>query len=539
MNVRSFLHTRSISFRLYLIIIPTIALVITILGYLDGRFYARVLESQVEESTQGIAGQLADDLARQNAPTNPDRIRRWLGELVESNFYIQRIDVYRLSGGGLVRFVTTSTSQIQPIAVDELAAVRESKSMVVRVYQEKERLLKVIAPIRSAEGTNGCVTVTATLKQSDLIREVHDRVAAFMVPISVFLLVLTLHFLFSRVLTRRMDRLIHAINQARTGDLAKRAAVERRDELGIIAQRYNEMMEEIEKASLERDRLLEELRDFNAQLQDRVREATGELSSANERLRQVNQDLIDAQRRLTRAERAAVAGQMAAAFAHEIGSPLSAISTHLDLMSEDLALSPDTQHRLKLIQEQVDRITIFVEELLSETRLSAAARGPVQINQLLQQLLLFMEQHLERNHVEVETRFSPDLPDLEANPQQLQQVFLNLLNNACDAMPRGGVVKVETDVYELDGERFVAAIVTDNGIGIPQEKQGRIFEPYFTTKDLHRGTGLGLSIAAKIVRQHDGTIELESAPGKGARFTVRFRVPVPTLEVSQAALAER
>ncbi len=538
MSFRKFLQTRSISFRLYLIIIPPTVLAISLLGYLDGRVAKRMLDARVEESTRTIANQLASDLAQKNAPSNPERVRIWTSELVDSNFFIVRIDIYHISGDGLTRWVTTSSSRAQPITVDELAAIRESRTLVIQQFQEQERLLKVIAPIHTEAGTTGCVTVTSTLNQSDLVGEVHDRIALFMVPAAVLLVILMLHYLFTKVLTQRIDRLIQVMTQARSGNLGKRAPVERQDELGVIAKRYNEMMEEIERASLERDRLLDELQEFNIQLQGKIRDATQELFSANEQLRQVNQDLLETQRRLTQSERAAVAGQMAATFAHEIGSPLSAISTHLELMGEN-EISPDTRHRLRLIQEQVSRITGFVEELLSETRLSAAPRGPVQLNKLLQQLLLFLEQHLEGNHIEVETRFAQDLPEIEANAEQLQQVFLNLLNNACDAMPAGGTVKVETSTSADPEGRYVQVSVSDNGVGIPKEKQGRIFEPYFTTKDLRRGTGLGLSIAAKIVRQHDGSIDLESAPGEGARFTLRFRVPVPSLHLPQEALAER
>ncbi len=538
MNLRQFLQTRSVSFRLYLIIIPTTIVAISLVGYMDGRFAARMLDSQVEESSVRIADQLAEDLSRRTAPRNPDRVKNWLGELVESNFYILRIDVYHLAGSGLTRWVTTSTSQVEPITVDEMAAIQESKPKVVQQFQERQRLLKVIAPIRNETGTSGCVTVISTLKQSDLVGEVHERIALFLVPSAVLVMIVMLHYLFTRVLTRRIGRLTHVMTQARSGNLAKRVPVERRDELGIIAERYNEMMEEIERAALERDRLLEELQNFNVLLQGKIRDATSELSSANEQLRQLNQDLVETQLRLTQYERTAMAGQMAATFAHEIGSPLSAISTHLELMAEDTAVPADSRRRLELIQEQVSRITGFVEELLTDTRLSAAARAPVQLNKLLQQLLLFLEQHLEKCHVNVETRFSPDLPEIDANAQQLQQVFLNLLNNACDAMPAGGTVRVETSPYDGADGKYVAVSVADSGIGIPEEKQERIFEPFFTTKNLRRGTGLGLSIAAKIVREHSGTIELESAPGKGAKFTLRFRGRVSPIEIPQEVLGE-
>jgi len=536
--LRKYFWMRSISFRLHLFIVTTIVLTVFLVSYLDSRVSIRLIDSEIERDASTTALQLAEDLARGDAPTEPATIQTWLRRSMETEAYIARIDIYRAAGSDLERFVTTSSSKSQPVAVDESTAIRDSRVLTVPLYQDRERFVKVIVPFTDSSGIKSCVSLIASLRQSELVGKIHSRIAYFLVPGSVLLTMVLLHFLFTRLLIRRFDRLIAAMNEASRGNLQIRAPAEHEDEIGIIAGRYNEMMEQIELASRERDRLLEEQKTFNVQLREKVREATREISETNETLRQVNEDLLDTQRRLTRAERAAVVGQMAATFAHEIGSPLSAISTHLELMSEDATISDGTRRRLKLIQDQVSRITRFVEELLSETRVSLQAYSPVQLNHILQQLLLFLEQHLTRQRVKVETRFSPDLPEIEANPQQLQQVFLNLLNNASDAMPQGGTVLVETSSYsDPDGSTYVVASVTDSGTGIAEEKQSQIFEPFFTTKELHRGTGLGLSIAANIIRQHQGTIELHSAPGKGTTFTIRFRVPAPLSLASEKALA--
>ncbi len=537
-RLRKYFWMRSISFRLHLFIVTTIVFTVLLVSYFDSRVSIRLIDSEIERDASTTALQLAEDLARGDAPTEPATIQMWLRRSMETESYIARIDVYRAAGSDLERFVTTSSSKSQPVAVDESTAIRDSRVLTVPLYQDRERFVKVIVPFTESSGVKSCVSLIASLRQSELVGKIHNRIAYFLVPGSVLLTMVLLHFLFTKLLIRRFDRLIAAMNEASRGNLQIRAPAEHEDEIGIIAGRYNEMMEQIELASRERDRLLEEQKTFNVQLREKVREATREISETNETLRQVNEDLLDTQRRLTRAERAAVVGQMAATFAHEIGSPLSAISTHLELMSENATISDDTRRRLKLIQDQVSRITRFVEELLSETRVSLQAHSPVQLNHLLQQLLLFLEQHLTRQRVKVETRFSPDLPEIEANPQQLQQVFLNLLNNASDAMPHGGTVLVETSSYSgPDGSTFVVASVTDSGTGIAKEKQSQIFEPFFTTKELHRGTGLGLSIAAKIIRQHQGTIELHSDPGKGTTFTIRFLVPAPLSLASEKALA--
>jgi two-component system, NtrC family, sensor kinase len=521
-KLRRLLQMRSISFRLHLFVVVTMVLTVLAVSYFDSRVSVRMMDDQIRRNAAGDAAHWATELSRREPPLDAATLQSWLRISMESEPYIVRADVYRLSGGNLKRFATTSGIESQTVAFDEIAAVKEGRTRTAFPYGDSERFVKIAVPFVDRTGTRGCVSVLASLNQSDDIGKIHGRIAYLLVPGSVLLSVILLHFLLTRLLVRRFNRLIAAMNAARRGDLAIRAPAGREDEIGIIAQRFNEMMDQIELASSQRDRLLEEQKTFNTQLQEKVREATEELSAANQKLRQVNEELVEVQRRLTQSERTAVAGQMAATFAHEIGSPLSAISTHLQLMAEDPALPEDTQQRLTLVQDQVSRIAGFVEELLSEARLSMQTRSPVQLNQILRQLLFFLEQHLAKCRIKVETKLSPDLPTIEANPQQLQQVFLNLLNNACDAMPEGGKVCIETSVKTEGDGTYVAASIADDGIGIPEEKQGHIFEPFFTTKDLHRGTGLGLSIAARIVRQYNGTIELLSAPGAGARFTIRF-----------------
>ena len=129
-NLRNFIHTRSISFRLYLIIIPTTILAISLLGYLDGRFAVGMLDRQVEDNTLRVAGQVAEDLARKGFPGDLANLHKWIGELVETNFYIGRIDVYRAFDSGIARIETTSTSSAQPATADERTAIRRARRMV-------------------------------------------------------------------------------------------------------------------------------------------------------------------------------------------------------------------------------------------------------------------------------------------------------------------------------------------------------------------------------------------------------------------------
>jgi two-component system NtrC family sensor kinase len=521
---RGYGYTGSLSSKLYLIIIPTTILAIVLISYVDSRVVANLLDRDIRTRTAAIANQLAADMARLDPSVSPEMMRIWLGQIVETNFYVTRIDVFRLTGNSLTRITTTSSAGPPGISLDEMTAVQKAGPLELTLFQDREPFWKIIVPFANPAGaTAGCVSVVSSLSESAEVTKVHNRIDLFLIPISIAVLVLLLHYLYTRVLTGRIWRLEQAMAQARQGDLSKRAPVESHDELGMIAQLFNATMTEIERTSEERNFLLEEQKNFNTELQSRVQEATKELSSANLQLNQVNQDLIDTQRRLTQYERMAVASQMAAAFAHEVGSPLSAITTHLELMLEEPGCSGDARRRIQLIQEQISRITGFVEELLSETRAATQAYGRVQINDILKQLLLFLGQHLERYQIQIETEFRSDLPEIYANPQQLQQVFLNLLNNAADAMPQGGKVRITTSVEPgAHGIDVVTVSVSDTGVGIAREEQKRIFEPFFSTKDFRRGTGLGLSIASRIVRQHKGEIAIESEPGAGTTFTIRF-----------------
>ncbi len=531
-----YFNSRSLSLRLYALIIPTTVLAIGLFGTLNTRVISHIVDTQVEQSTREIALKLAADIAANSVPSDPARLHSWLEELTETNSFISRIDIFVRTEKELKRTATTSAASTPPLTVDESVAVEQARTQVVLQYREKERLVKVIAPVLGPIGATGCVSVTGSLNQSDLFVRVQNRTALILVPAVVLVLILMLHNSFTRVLTSRIGRLSHAMTEAGTGNLRVRAPVEREDELGLIAARYNETMDEIERASRERDRLLEELQHFNVNLQEKVHEATQELSTANERLRQVNQELIEAQRTASKYERMAVAGQLAATFAHEIGSPLSAMSTHLQLLAEDAECSADSKRRIGLIQDQVHRITSFVEELLTETRAAARTAVAIDINEVLRHVLGFVEEHLTRRRVHVSLRLGEDLPKIIADAQQLQQVFLNLLNNAGDAMPDGGTIRIITEVEDpFVTPPYVVASVGDTGDGIPEEKQVHIFEPFFTTKDLKRGTGLGLSIAARIIRQYGGTIRFESTKGAGTTFFVRLPAACP-LPVSAAGV---
>jgi len=261
---------------------------------------------------------------------------------------------------------------------------------------------------------------------------------------------------------------------------------------------------------------------FNENLQSQVEAATNELATRNRELRDLNLQLYETQKQLTQAERLALVGQLTATFAHEVGSPLSAISTHLQMLLEDSVMEPRVRHRLELANNQIDRVCGIVENLLTTTR-QASRHAPVDLDEILCKVIHLMGPTLESRRIRLDFRNYGGPFLIEGDPDQLQQLFLNLMNNSLDAIHGAGTLAVEvcrqpaTEPYRLG---YVQVDVRDSGVGISADRLDQIFEPFFTTKELGKGTGLGLAVSKEIVGQHKGRISVVSEVGKGTCFTV-------------------
>ncbi len=223
-------------------------------------------------------------------------------------------------------------------------------------------------------------------------------------------------------------------------------------------------------------------------------------------------------------EKMASLGLLAAGVAHEVNTPLTGISSYTQMLLEQADPSDPRTRVLEKIEKQTFRAARIVNGLLTLSRPTAADVGekaPVDLNTIVSDVLSLLEHQLERGHIKIRREVSASSVMVLGYEFKLQQVFLNLLLNARDAMPSGGWLTIATCVEQ--GE--AVAEVSDTGNGIPAEHLARIYDPFFTTKATGQGTGLGLSIAYGIVREHDGSIHCDSAPGQGTRFTLRFKSP--------------
>jgi len=225
-----------------------------------------------------------------------------------------------------------------------------------------------------------------------------------------------------------------------------------------------------------------------------------------------------------RAEKLAALGTLAAGLAHELNNPIGIMSSRIEVMlMEGESLPPHVREDLEVLQRQTHRVARITQGLLTFARSSAGERAPIDLNHIVRETLLLAETQIAKGGVKVATELEPDLPAILGDADTLQQVMLNLVTNARDAVDSGGEIRIVTRRRETD--RTIELVVADTGLGIAPEDLARIFDPFFTTKPT--GTGLGLSLTHGIVREHGGTIDVESAPGRGTRFILAFPVLVP------------
>ena len=229
-------------------------------------------------------------------------------------------------------------------------------------------------------------------------------------------------------------------------------------------------------------------------------------------------DRDELERRLVQADKLSSIGLLAAGVAHEVNTPLAVISTYAQMLAKQISGQDQQSKLLEKIAKQTFRASEIVNSLLNFSRTSTTEYLEVQLNRIIQETLNLLEHQLQKSGVRVEVVLDDRLPLVKGNPGKLQQVFLNLFLNARDAMEAGGTLSVHS--WNDDALAYVE--VLDTGQGIAAGNLARVFDPFFTTKGAKKGTGLGLSVTYGIVREHGGSIEVESQPGAGARFLVEI-----------------
>lgn len=433
---------------------------------------------------------------------------------------ILTVRIWQRAGGVFTeQAAATGSLPASEIPEDTRAALRsqlESHDRRLPGREADDSTYRVFAPIVVGGRMSGAVEIVERLDDAPAVAVHFERSAFFFALGAIALITTSLYFMFRRVVYRPLNAVLGAMGRAEAGDLQARADVRGRDELGTLADGFNRMLARINEMTSEREGQARVLA-------NRVKEATQELAARNEELQAANRELWLTTQRLTELERLAVAGQTAAQFAHEVGTPLNLIGGHVQLLEADADDAAKRQTRLAVIRSQIERISEIVRLMLDRTRPQEVEMEPLDLKSFLRRIFETIGPLLSNRGVRLREETAADLPFIKANADRLQQAFINLINNALDAMPGGGELSITArGRATAEGREQVVVELADTGAGMSEAVRARIFDWMFTTKSRGQGTGLGLVIVRQVVREHGGSIEVASRPGKGTRFRMIF-----------------
>lgn len=334
----------------------------------------------------------------------------------------------------------------------------------------------------------GVLDVDMSLAEVDrLTRENEAKVILLtlgaMIIISVFL-----WYFFQRLITRPVKRIVAATNAVAAGDLSYKLEVKRNDELGHLGNSFNKM----------------------------------------------THNLAEAQTQLYHSDKLASIGRLAAGIAHEINNPLTGVLTYSSFLLKRAKDDPEMKSDLEVIVRETKRCREIVSDLLDFARPTSPNMKSMNLNEVIESALNIVANQLSFNHIVVQKDLDDSDTEVSVDPGQLQQVFINLLVNAADAIgEKGGTISLVTSVVSSDGKEYVQIKITDTGCGIAKENLSKIFEPFYSTKD-QKGTGLGLSVVWGIIDKHQGTITVDSELGVGSTFTIRLPVRPKDILIKEA-----
>jgi signal transduction histidine kinase len=347
---------------------------------------------------------------------------------------------------------------------------------------------------------------------SRLVQSVADRrdriirtTAALIILLSVLILITV-----RRNVSRPISELIRRIREIGQGRWEQRISISGHDEIASLAREFNLMSEELQR------------------------------TYANFVKEQGEKNKLE--RDLRHSERLASVGQLAAGLAHELGTPLNIISGRAEYLSRRDRSADEIKDNLEVIRSQSDRIASIVRRLLEFARRKEPNLRPIDMPAFLNNIYHMLEHQLQAKHIQVEFEAPRSLPILQADPDLLQQVFLNLYSNALHALPDGGLIHIGVEITD-EGDRLprfkngaarMRITFEDNGAGIAREHLDRVFDPFFTTKDIGEGTGLGLSVIYGIIKDHGGDIRVESEQGQFSRFIIDL--PTEAFNAGEAPL---
>ena len=504
--------------RITLLFTVVVVGVLVLFSYLEFRLSEHAQRELYRERTIYVTREMDAKIFTAKDLENVAFLEEEMAAWMYSRPSIKAIDVFMFHKNTYRVIASSWEGKDLGITYQSLDALKRDMVLSRLVTRDEHPHWEILAPLHIGRKVMGGIRILTSLEEMETsLASKRTRTILFTL-ISTAILILILTWFFSRAIHRPIQQLVRAMSEAEAGKLSVAVPVRSKDELGLLTVHFNRMLSRISQ--------------FSEELNLKIEAATRELAQRNEELRLANESLFQAQRQLVQAEKLSALGHVAATMAHEIGTPLNSISGYIQLMLAEGTGSELMSKRLKIIESQLDRLTQTIRNLLHSTRQPEPQLKALDINQLLETVLTLTQPGMSMRDIQLVRRLDPALPPVAGDPSLLQQVFLNLVTNALDAMPQGGVLTVATASPSGAGQngRFVEVTVEDTGTGMSPEVKRKALEPFFTTKAPGKGAGLGLSICEDIIRGHHGKMEVESQEGKGS--TLRVHLPVSSPEVA-------
>jgi len=381
------------------------------------------------------------------------------------------------------------------------AVLVEGKPWIDRAFVVNDWYITAYEPIKNIAGNTIGILYVGMLEKPYI--DTTNRVMftfTVLALLCVILLLVILYFSTTRIINP-LQRMVVATQKIAKGDLSHKVEVKSSDEIGYLANSFNQMTADLKAAN-------EKLIEWGKTLEKKVEERTKELT--------------EMQAHLAQSEKLASLGKLAAGIAHEINNPLGGVLIYSHLLLEDTDKNSPHYENLKKIVKETSRCKDIVKGLLEFARPKEPETSLIDINEIVESSLAIVERQALFQNITIKKMYSSNLPRTVADSAQLQQVFMNIILNAAEAMDGNGILTLITSL--TDDGTHIEVKFSDTGHGIRKEDKERLFEPFFTTKEVGKGTGLGLAISYSIIQKHQGTIKVQSQVDKGSTFTVKLPV---------------
>ncbi len=493
--------------RLMIMTILGMAVTMAVWGWVQIEALDRILVDQQGKRLSGVAETVSTYY--QHFPTGQglSTLVTSLKEQIQTDVRLARIDIFTvdkydsddieyieyMAGASRVRYEWPES------LLSSVAASR--KPRYVRLTTEDGPALGLLYPV-SSEKSKTTQFIVGVITFSRANAEILSSAKRLLVISTVSLLLIILLVLavsYRWLIGRPLSIIIRTIDEFQTGQYVKRIPIKRRDEWGQLAEHFNSMAQEIEQ-------VLARNRELTRNLEDRIQEAT--------------RRVVELQKQVGQLQQLTALGYLTATLAHDLGTPLHSIAGMANLLQERGNWPPDVARKLELIVQQTQRLNTVIQNVRRATRPPEPHFEAVEVPELLNETLTLVDPLMRKAGIELMVHLDEKIPRINADRYRIQTALFNLIQNAMESMPEGGLITV---FAQADGERReVSLTVKDTGKGIPPELMERVCEPFFSTHQEEGLRGLGLAIVQDIVKIHGGRIAIESPPGDGTRIVLTF-----------------